>query len=476
MPNESWRESIENVRSTFMRGKAAGAVIACAVMLLAGCGGSVTAGSATDAPVVRGNTLGSDWATTPGLVSAKSPSAGQVEVSWDKQVEEDPTEKVIGYVAQIHLIFVDHNGPGTGATTGCANSETQSSTTKACTVTGLADGTYSFNVAAVRKNVLTKNTRTTVVSMPSNSVYLVSVPGTPATPTVEVSDSMVTVTVAAGTTGGIPEHYTVTPTPATTPPMTCTVTGASGSCVVTGLADSTTYTFTAIATNDAGDSPASSPSSPAQGFTVSGTPTTAEVGMPITLSITGGSSTGAVTLTVTPAAYCTLTGSSLSATRDTTCTVIATQGTHKGTATFPFTAPVSHTVTFDSNGAQQEVDRKQNPTGTTNDQASQTASSTSALRSNPFSYAPTGRYFSGWATTPTGPLEYSDNAACDFGPNAVLIIWSSSVRGPPAPPRKPVELMSVFGLVDELFKPPHSCSIPITIARLLHAGNETNRP
>ena len=89
---------------------------------------------------------------------------------------------------------------------------------------------------------------------------VVSVPGTPATPTVELGDSKVTVT--AGTTGGIPTRYTVTPTPATTPPITCTVTGASGSCDVTGLADGTAYTFTATATNTVDTSDASDPSLP----------------------------------------------------------------------------------------------------------------------------------------------------------------------------------------------------------------------
>ena len=238
------------------RGKAAGAVIACGVMLLTACGGSVTGGGATDAPsvIVRGDTLGSDWATTPGLVSASSPSAGQVVVSWDKQVEEDPTEKVIGYVVQVTSIFVDHNGPWTGATTGCANSETQSSTTKTCTVTGLADGSYAFNVAAVRKNVLTKNTRTAVVSMPSNSVTLLSPPGIPATPTLVAGTGKVSVTVTAGTAtdgtlGGVPASFTVTPTPAITTPPTCTFSGASVTCVFTGLANSTDYTFTATATN-----------------------------------------------------------------------------------------------------------------------------------------------------------------------------------------------------------------------------------
>ena len=51
---------------------------------------------------------------------------------------------MIGYTVQVTSIYVGHNGPWTGATTGCADSETQSSTTKSCTVTGLADGTYAF--------------------------------------------------------------------------------------------------------------------------------------------------------------------------------------------------------------------------------------------------------------------------------------------------------------------------------------------
>ena len=413
------------------RGKAAAAVIACAVMLLAGCGGSVSGGEATDAPVVRGDTLGSDWATTPGLVSASSPGAGQVVVSWDKQVEEDPTEKVIGYVVQVTSIFVDHNGPWTGASTGCANSETQSSTTKTCTVTGLADGSYAFNVAAVRKNVLTKNTRTAVVSMASNSVTLLSPPGIPATPTVVVGDSMFTVTVAAGTTGGIPTSYTVTPTPATTPPITCTVTGASASCPVTGLADSTAYTFTATAKNASSTEPSlpSAASDKAQYVTVSGTPTTAVFGTqtPISLTTTGGSS-GAVTFTVTGTG-CTVTGTSLTATRAGTCTVTATQGAHKSTAAFPFTAPASHTVTFDSNGVQQEFNSDGTQRrGSANVKVSQAATSTSVLRANTFS-APDGREFSGWATTSTGPVDYVTGDSYAFTADAYLYaVWGCSQK------------------------------------------------
>jgi hypothetical protein len=398
------------------RGKAAGAVIACAVMLLTACGGSVTGGGATDAPVVRGDTLGRDWESTYPLVDA---SAGQVVVTWDKQIEEDPTESVVGYEVQISSA---RTGPWTGAGTGCARSETKSSTRQKCIATGLADGTYFFNVAAVRQPVVNKDktgnfsrdTRTGNFSAGSPPAIVLSPPGIPATPTVVVGESSVTVTVAAGTTGGIPEHYTVTPSPATTPPMTCTVTGASGSCDVTGLKDSTAYTFTATATNTpASGTPLTSlpsaASSPAQFVTVSGTPTTAVFGTqtPISLTTTGGSS-GAVTFTVTGPG-CTVTGTSLTATRNSTCTVTATQGAHKSTAAFPFTPPVNHQVRFTGDGVDLEYG---------SDMPLQVAKGTTALNKSEFTSLT--KIFTGWATYSGGPTAYADQALYPFTEDAAL--------------------------------------------------------
>ena len=196
---------------------------------------------------------------------------------------------------------------------------------------------------------------------------------------------------------------------------------------MTGLTDSTAYTFTATAKNASSTEPSlpSAASDKAQFVTVSGTPVTAVFGTqtPISLTTTGGSS-GAVTFTVTGTG-CTVTGTSLKATRAGTCTVTATQGAHKSTAAFPFTAPASHTVTFDSNGAQQNVDNRGNLIGTANATASQTASSTRALTSNPFIYPPLGRVFSGWSTTPTGDREYADKADYEFTADKYLYaVWA----------------------------------------------------
>ena len=404
------------------RGKAAGAVIACGVMLLTACGGSVSGGEATDAPsaIVRGDTLGRDWESTYPLVDA---SAGQVVVTWDKQIEEDPTESVVGYEVQISSGIT---GPWTGAGTGCARSETKSSTRQKCIATGLADGTYFFNVAAVRQPVVNKDktgnfsrdTKTGNFSAGSPPAIVLSPPGIPATPTVVVGDSKVSVTVTAGTAtdgtlGGVPASFTVTPTPATTPPMTCTAPGPSGSCDVTGLKDSTAYTFTATATNASSPVPSlpSAASSTAQWVTVSGTPTTAVVGETISLTTTGGSSTPTVSFTVTPTAYCKVTDTSLTSTRATgaTCTVTANQGAHKSTATFPFTARVNHTVTFNSNGGYAEDRMRMDP---------QVEKSFTPLTASVFLSG--GRNFAGWATTATGPVVYADKSVYPFTVDADL--------------------------------------------------------
>lgn len=294
------------------RGKAASAAVACAVMLLAGCGGSA---ADAGAPVVRGDVVVSASATasasesatasatpsatasvttsaTPSVSATTTASAsatttatpsasasasatvsasasasatasdaasssvravagaseGELVVSWEKGDDSTLTVSVIGYEVEF---TTGSGGTWTGAGTGCARGATKSSKSLTCTATGLAAGTYSFRVAAVKKNVISKNTKTASFSPGSLfATVVVLAPGAPATPTVVAGDGKVTVTVAAGATGGIPASYTVTAytTAASAAAGTCTVTGASGYCEVTGLTNGTAYTFKATAT------------------------------------------------------------------------------------------------------------------------------------------------------------------------------------------------------------------------------------
>lgn len=84
-------------------------------------------------------------------------------------------------------------------------------------------------------------------------------PGRPGAPSAVDGDASATVTVSPPTSGGAPDSYTVTASP---DGPSCTVNGVSGSCVVTGLTNGLTYSFTATATNSAGTSAPSAPSNP----------------------------------------------------------------------------------------------------------------------------------------------------------------------------------------------------------------------
>ena len=90
----------------------------------------------------------------------------------------------------------------------------------------------------------------TAQSVTNNSSH-VSTPGTPPAPTAVAGDAQVTVTVTASNSGGTPASYVVTASPGG---ATCSVTGAAGSCVVSGLTNGTPYTFTSTATNTSGSS------------------------------------------------------------------------------------------------------------------------------------------------------------------------------------------------------------------------------
>lgn len=87
----------------------------------------------------------------------------------------------------------------------------------------------------------------------------VTAPGTPGKPSATAGDGAATVTVVAPGSGGTPDSYTVTAAPGG---ATCSVSGAAGSCTVSGLTNGDPYTFTVTATNTGGTSAASAASDP----------------------------------------------------------------------------------------------------------------------------------------------------------------------------------------------------------------------
>jgi hypothetical protein len=95
------------------------------------------------------------------------------------------------------------------------------------------------------------------------------IPGSPPAPTAAAGDGQATVTVSPPTSGGTPTSYMITAHPGG---ATCTINVPATSCVVSGLVNGTSYTFTAIAANATGsseDSPASGAITPTLSAVVS---------------------------------------------------------------------------------------------------------------------------------------------------------------------------------------------------------------
>ena len=233
------------------RGKAAGAVIACAALLLAGCGGSDAA--VAGAPVIRGD-----------VGDTCEPATG----SWTA------TAAVGGVTRTVIFTAPTHTSPWTKftatANTGQSAEITSSSSSGSIQLRGLtkkANNTFIVTGTTADGCTYTSPPSITV----SGAVEAVVAPGVPTIATVTAGDAKATVTVAAATTGGTPASYTVTASPAVTG-GTCTVTGESGSCDVTGLTNGTAYTFTAAATNTGGTSGASGASASVTPLTVPGAP------------------------------------------------------------------------------------------------------------------------------------------------------------------------------------------------------------
>ncbi len=168
------------------------------------------------------------------------------------------------------------------------------------TVTGLTDGTpYTFTVTATN-GVGTGPASS--ASTPVTPLAAATAPGAPTGVSAVPGDGQAQVSwTAPVSNGGSPiTAYTVTSSPGS---FTASTAGAT-SALVTGLTDGTPYTFTVVATNTVGDSPASSPSSavtPVPAPVVPGAPTgvTAVAGeTQATISWTAPASDGGAAITM----------------------------------------------------------------------------------------------------------------------------------------------------------------------------------
>ena len=138
------------------------------------------------------------------------------------------------------------------------------STATSGTVTGLTNGlVYTFVVVAVNANGLG------TPSVPSLPVTPSTVPNAPSVVSLTRGNQSALVTWSIPGSGGSPlTGYTVTSSP---DGFTCATSGAT-SCLVTGLSNGTSYTFTVVATNANGSGAASDPSSAVTPLQVPGPP------------------------------------------------------------------------------------------------------------------------------------------------------------------------------------------------------------
>jgi uncharacterized protein (TIGR02145 family) len=234
---------------------------------------SFTASGSSSPIVVTGLTNGTAYTFTVKATNAAGSSVASSASTavTPKTVPGAPTSPVAtAGNAQVTVTYTAPVSTGGSAITGYTATSspggiTSTGTGLSRTVTGLTNGTaYTFTVVA------TNAAGNSVASTASTAVTPKTVPGAPTSPVATVGNAQASVAFTAPASDGGSDitSYTVTSSPGS-----ITATGSSSPIVVTGLTNGTSYTFTVVATNAAGNSGPSSISDPVIYIVVPGSPT-----------------------------------------------------------------------------------------------------------------------------------------------------------------------------------------------------------
>lgn len=224
--------------------------------------GGITVTGTSSPITVTGLSNGTSYSFSVVATNAlgNSQASSSSNVVTPKRVSDPPTNvSVLSGNEQATITFdtpADNGGSSiTGYTaTASPGGITASNTASPITMTGLTNGImYTFFVVA------TNPVGNSLPSTESNSVTPATIPDAPTNLYAKAGDGEATVTFdVPANNGGVPiTNYTVTASPGG-----ITSSGSSNSIIVTGLTNGTTYTFSIVATNLAGNSATSLESGP----------------------------------------------------------------------------------------------------------------------------------------------------------------------------------------------------------------------